>query len=272
MASAVDLFAGRTASDGKSGGAVVLVGAGPGDPGLLTRKADAAIRAADIVFYDDLVSAEIMAEIPASTARVYVGKRHGAPSTEQADIIDAMVVAVRNGKRVVRLKGGDPMIFGRGGEEIEGLHAAGIDVIVVPGVTAALGAASSAGIPLTHRDHAAQVSIVTGTRRDGSLTDVTGLAGEGKTLVIYMAVKRAGDIVAALLADGVAGDLPIAIVERATRADERIFIATVDTLVETVAREGVETPALLIVGRVAAARSQVAAFSARAGATPDIER
>ncbi|TAL00353.1 MAG: uroporphyrinogen-III C-methyltransferase [Rhodospirillaceae bacterium] len=261
MANVVELLNSRPsqtdAAVAKPIGAVVLVGAGPGDPELLTRKAQAAILAADIVFYDELVSAEIMAEIPTRIARVYVGKRHGTVSIDQADIIEGVITAVMAGKRVVRLKGGDPMIFGRGGEEIEALSAAGIEVSVVPGITAATGAASSTGIPLTHRDHAAQVTILTGTRRDGSLSDVRGLAGEGKTLIIYMAIRRTAEVAAALRADGVPGDLPVAIVENATRPNERTIKVTVDTLAETVVREAVQSPALLIVGHVAAVSSAI---------------
>jgi uroporphyrin-III C-methyltransferase len=238
-------------------GTVVLVGAGPGDPGLLTRKADAAIRSADIIFYDELVSAEIMSEIPSSIACVYVGKRQGVVGIEQADIIEGMIAAVKARKRVVRLKAGDPMIFGRGGEEIEALHAVGISVTVVPGVTAATGAAASAGIPLTHRDHAAQLTFLTGTRRDGSLADVRGLAGPGKTVVVYMAIRRALEFTDALRADGVAGDLPIAIVENATRPKERVFKTTVDGLAKTIIDNGVKSPALLIIGDVVKAQTPV---------------
>jgi uroporphyrin-III C-methyltransferase len=229
---------------------VVLVGAGPGDPGLLTRKADAAIRAAEVIFYDELVSPEILSEIPSDITCIYVGKKQGVVGINQADIIEGMIAAVRAGKRVVRLKAGDPMIFGRGGEEIEALHAAGISVSVVAGVTAATGAASTSRIPLTHRDHAAQLTFLTGTRRDGSLADVRGLAGSGKTLVVYMAIRRAAEFTDALRADGVSGDLPIAIIENATRPAERTFKTTVDNLAATIEREGVKSPALLIVGHV----------------------
>jgi len=239
-------------------GTVVLVGSGPGDPELLTRKAEAAILTADIIFYDELVSAEIMAEIPSRITRIYVGKRQGAVSTEQADIIGGMITAAKMGKRVVRLKGGDPMIFGRGGEEIEALQAAGIQIALVPGITAVVGAASSAGIPLTHRDHSAQLTIVTGTRRDGSLADLRGLAGEGKTLVVYMAIRRAEEVSDALRADGIADDLPVAIVENATRPNERIFRTTIAALAETVRRDAIQSPALLIIGRVVEAASAVA--------------
>jgi len=255
----IELFSPKTvaAQDGAPAvpGAVVLVGAGPGDPELLTRKAQTALQAADIIFYDELVSAEILAEIPSRIARVYVGKRQGVVGVQQADIIDAMIDAVKAGKRVVRLKGGDPMIFGRGGEELEALRAQAIEVGVIPGITAATGAASSAGIPLTHRDHAAQLTILTGTRRDGSLSDVRGLAGDGKTLVVYMAVRRARELSQALLADGIAATLPVAIVENATRANERVFVTSVGDLATTVANEKVQSPALIIVGQVAAAAS-----------------
>jgi uroporphyrin-III C-methyltransferase len=256
----VELFRSKTAAVERAAavapGAVVLVGAGPGDPELLTRKALTAVSAADIIFYDELVSAEILAEIPSRITRVYVGKRHGVVGIRQADIVDAMVGAAKAGKRVVRLKGGDPMIFGRGGEEIEALRAHGIAVSVVPGITAATGAASTAGIPLTHRDHAAQLTILTGTRHDGALSDVRGLAGEGKTLAVYMAVRRAGELSRALLDDGVAASLPVAVVENATRPDERVFITSVGDLGGAVTREKIQSPSLIIVGRVAAAAAQ----------------
>ncbi len=254
MANVVPLFDSMTPA-ASAPGKVILVGAGPGDPGLLTRKAFAALTTADILFYDDLVSAEILAEVPATVRRVYVGKPNGAAKITQEEIISLLADAARTYGHVVRLKGGDPLIFGRGGEEIEGLRAEGISVEVIPGITAAQGAASSTHIPLTHRDLSAQISYITAVRRDGSLADFRNLAGEGKTLVVYMGLGRADDIAAALKADGIAGDFPLAIIENATRPGERRFVTTVDQLSATITAQAVRSPALLLFGKVATAAS-----------------
>jgi len=231
-------------------GKVTLVGAGPGDPELLTIKGFHALKAADVVFFDDLVSTEILDLLPETARCIYVGKPADSALITQSDIIAQLIGAARAGNRVVRLKGGDPMVFGRSGEEIAGLRAAGIDVEVVPGITAATGAAASTGITLTHRDYAQQVSFVTAARRDGSLADMNGLAGPGKTLVVYMGIARAAALKAALLADGVASDWPIAIVENATRPSERVVITTLTALPQTLAVEVVRSPALFIIGEV----------------------
>jgi len=235
-------------------GKVVLVGAGPGDPELLTRKGHAALLAADVIFFDELVAPEIIDSLPTGIEMVYVGKPHQSAAISQEEIIVLLIEAARTGRKVVRLKGGDPAIFARGGEEVEGLRAAGVDVDIVPGITAASGAAGAAGIPLTHRDHAQQVTFVTAVRRDGSLADVRGLAGDGRTLVIYMGVGQARAISEALLADLVPGAMPVAIVENATRPDERVIITTVAALPSTVAREGVRSPATFIIGDVVTVR------------------
>jgi uroporphyrin-III C-methyltransferase len=234
-------------------GQVILVGAGPGDPDLLTRKALAAIARADVLFYDDLVSTEILAEIPPGVRCVYVGKPRGTDPAVQGDIIAHLIAAARVHPTVVRLKGGDPLIFGRGGEEIDALRAAGIAVEVVPGITAAAGAAAATLIPLTHRDHAAQVSFTTAVRKDGGVADVRGLAGPGRTLVIYMGVGQAAALADALRKDDVPGTWPVAIVEKATRPDQRLLVTTVDALAKTVADQAVTSPALFIVGTVAQA-------------------
>ncbi len=255
MANVIPLFDSKGLRTANAGARVLLVGAGPGDPGLLTRKAYAALQAADVLFYDDLVSAEILAEVPASVRRVYVGKPKGTTKVTQEDIISQLIEAARTEGTIVRLKGGDPFIFGRGGEEAEALQAEGIAVEVIPGITAAAGAASTTHIPLTHRDHSATITFVTAVRRDGALADIAGLAGEGRTLVVYMGLGKATDIVEALKADGIAGDLPVAIVENATRPGQRQFITTVDALAETVAAQNVRSPALFIIGRVATAGS-----------------
>ncbi len=240
----------RPASFGARAGRVALVGAGPGDPELLTVKGYLALKAADVVFFDDLVSPEILEILPAGARCIYVGKPYQSAGISQADIITQLIAAARGGHRVVRLKGGDPMVFGRSGEELEGLRAAGIQVDVIPGITAATGAAASTGITLTHRDYAAQVSFITAARKDGSLAEMTGLAGAGKTLVVYMGIVRAAALSAALQADGVAPAWPIAIVENATRANERVIVTTVAGLADAVVRDVVRSPALFIVGEV----------------------
>jgi uroporphyrin-III C-methyltransferase len=249
--SSVDLLFG-TVAGAVSGGVrtVTLVGAGPGDPGLLTRKGFDALQSADVVFFDELVSPEIIDLVGEQTRCIYVGKPCKSAAISQGDIIRQLIGAARAGLKVVRLKGGDPMVFGRSGEEIEALREAGIEVEVVPGITAASGAAASTRISLTHRDYAAHVSFVTAARREGELADVRGLAGKGRTLVIYMGIARARALSEALIADGVEANLPIAIVENATRADERVITTTVGALPGTVARAHVRSPALFIVGDV----------------------
>jgi len=231
-------------------GRVTLVGAGPGDPELLTRKGYKALQKADVVFFDDLVSPEIIDILPETTRCIYVGKPNGAPHISQEAIIAQLIAAVRSGDSVVRLKGGDPMVFGRSGEEIKALRAAGIEVDIIPGITAANGAAAGMRVSLTHRDYAAQVSFVTAVRRDRQLSDVRGLAGVGKTLVVYMGINRAAALTEALRADGVTADLLVAIVENATRANERVIVATIAELAPTITRENVQSPALFIIGDV----------------------
>ena len=250
--SSLDLLFGPL-SDGAKGGnirKVTLVGAGPGDPGLLTCKGFDALQSADVVIFDELVSPEIDDLLQPRTRCIYVGKPCRTAAISQGDIIQQLISAARAGLRVVRLKGGDPMVFGRSGEEIEALREAGIEVDVVPGISSASGAASSTRISLTHRDYAAHVSFVTAARREGELADVRSLAGKGRTLVVYMGIARARALSEALQADGVEAALPIAIVENATRADERVIITTVGELPDTVAHQDVRSPALFIVGDV----------------------
>jgi uroporphyrin-III C-methyltransferase len=247
-------------------GKVALVGAGPGDPELLTIKALRLLTAADVVFFDELVSQEILDLLPESVRCIYVGKPHDRALITQADIITQLIAAARAGNRVVRLKGGDPMIFGRSGEEIAGLRAAGIEVEVVPGITAATGAAASTGITLTHRDYAQDVNFLTATRRDGSLADVRGLAGPGKTLVVYMGIARAKALSAAFQADGLRSNWPVAIVENATRPTERVVITTVGELPFAVAVHQIRSPALFIVGEVVKTYAAVPAATEAAAA------
>lgn len=250
--SSLDLLFGTAFGGVKNNGTrkVTLVGAGPGDPGLLTRKGFEALQTAHVVYFDELVSPEIMELVGAATRCIYVGKPCKSVAVSQGDIVQQLIVAAGAGLRVVRLKGGDPMVFGRGAEEITALREAGIEVDVVPGITSASGAAASTRISLTHRDYSAQVSFVTAARRDGELADVRGLAGKGRTLVVYMGIARAQALSEAFQADGVEGALPVAIVENATRADERVIITTVAALPAIVARQNVRSPALFIVGDV----------------------
>ncbi len=264
----LDLLFGTAVGGVKDNGSrkVTLVGAGPGDPGLLTRKGFDALQGADVVFFDELVSPEIMDLVGAHTRCIYVGKPCKSVAVSQGDIVQQLILAAGAGLRVVRLKGGDPMVFGRGAEEITALREAGIDVDVVPGITSASGAAASTRISLTHRDYAAQVSFVTAARRDGELADVQGLAGAGRTLVVYMGIARAEALSQALQADGVEATLPIAIVENATRPDERVIITTVGTLPEAVALQNARSPALFIVGDVVRTYEPVAGQAAAAAA------
>ncbi len=256
--STLDLLFGAASGSVKNGPfKVTLVGAGPGDPGLLTRKGYDALQSAEVVFFDELVSPEIIDLLPQHARCIYVGKPHQTANITQPDIARQLIAAARGGQRVVRLKGGDPMIFGRSGEEIDALRAEGIEVDVIPGITSAMGAAASTRISLTHRDYAAQVTFVTAARRDGSLADVRGLAGAKRTLVVYMGIARAKALSEALQADGVDAQLPVAIVENATRPEERVIITTVGDLPEAIAKHTVRSPALFIVGDVV--RTYVAA-------------
>lgn len=236
-------------------GKVTLVGAGPGDPELLTLKAVKAIQAATVLLVDDLVNEEIVTSYASPTARiVYVGKRGGCKSTPQAFIEKLMVMAAREGENVVRLKGGDPFIFGRGGEEVEHLQAAGVQVSVVNGITSGLAAVTSLGVPLTHREHAHGVVFVTGhARHDDDGTDWRALAEAAAksklTLVIYMGVSGVRRIQAELLT-GLPASTPVAVIQNATLPGQRHMTTTLDDLASAVTREGLGSPAVLVVGDV----------------------
>ncbi len=234
-------------------GVVHIVGAGPGDPELLTLKALRLIQEADIVFYDNLVAPGILALVRRDAARIPVGKSRANHSVPQAEIQDRLIAAAREGLRVVRLKGGDPFVFGRGGEELEAVRAAGIDVHVVPGISAALGCAASAGVPLTHRDHAQTLILVTGHARQGGVPDLDwqALARPHQTVVVYMGVETAPVIARKLIAAGLAPATPIAIVENGTRAEEVRVFGTLAELPYLISEEGITGPALLIIGEVA---------------------
>jgi uroporphyrin-III C-methyltransferase len=235
-------------------GKVTLVGAGPGDPELLTLKALKAIQAATVLLVDDLVSREVVAHARKDARIVYVGKRGGCKSTPQAFIEKLMIMAAREGETVVRLKGGDPFIFGRGGEEVEHLRAAGIHVEVVNGITSGLAAVTSLGVPLTHREHAQGVIFLTGHAQKGaSLPDWQQLAATAHqarlTLVIYMGVSSAGHIQEELLT-GLPADTPVAIVQRASQPDQRHAVTTLGALSATIEREGLASPSVIVVGDV----------------------
>jgi uroporphyrin-III C-methyltransferase len=234
-----------------STGRVVLVGAGPGAADLLTMRAVRALEAATVVVHDGLVGADVMALVPAAARLVSVAKRRDRHTMQQAAIGDLLVAEARAGHVVVRLKGGDPFIFGRGGEEVAACRAGGVAVEVIPGVSAALGGAAAALMPLTHRDHASIVSFVAGECRGLAEQNWVGLAGKGRTLVIYMGVTGADRIAEKLIADGLAPDTPIAILERATLPGMRVLRSLLADLGGLVAREAVVSPALIIVGDVA---------------------
>jgi len=231
-----------------SAGAVWLVGAGPGDPELLTLKALKVLQGAEVVIHDGLVSDEILALAPASARRISVAKRKSRHSYSQDEINRLLVAFALEGLKVVRLKGGDPFIFGRGGEELEACRAAGVPCHVVPGVTAALAAAAGAGAPLTHRGLAQAVTFVTGHAAEGGEPDLdwTAVARPNHTVVIYMGLSMAAPIARRLTAAGRASATPALIVENASRADERRVLTTLAGLPEAAAT--LRGPALLIVG------------------------
>ena len=236
-------------------GKVTLVGAGPGDPELLTLKAIKAIQSATVLLVDDLVNEEIVTNYASATARiVHVGKRGGCKSTPQAFIEKLMVMAAREGEDVVRLKGGDPFIFGRGGEEVEHLQAAGIEVTVINGITSGLAAVTSLGVPLTHREHAHGVVFITGhAKPDDDGTDWQALAAAAAraklTLVIYMGVSGVRRIQTELLT-GLPASTPVAVIQNATLPDQRHITTTLDDLASAIEREGMGSPAVLVVGDV----------------------
>ena len=256
-----------SALDPHSRGKVILVGAGPGDPGLLTLKAVEALRQADVVVHDGLIDPRVLDYAPPQAQRISVAKRRNRHTLPQ-EAINALVVAhVRTGAIVVRLKGGDPFVFGRGGEEVEAVRAAGLPVEVVPGVSAALGCAAEAMLPLTHRDWSSAVSFVAGQCKGLSEQDWSGLAGHGRTLVIYMGVANAGAIADKLMLDGVAPDMPVAVLERGTLPSARALRTLLADLGDMVERESVKSPAIIVVGEVVLlsdAEDRLAAFAAQA--------
>jgi uroporphyrin-III C-methyltransferase/precorrin-2 dehydrogenase/sirohydrochlorin ferrochelatase len=246
-------------------GRVFLVGAGPGDPDLLTLRAARLLAQADVVVYDHLVGEGVLELINAQAERIYVGKERSNHSMAQDDINALLLRQARLGRQVVRLKGGDPFVFGRGGEELQVLAAHGIAFEVVPGITAACGVASYAGIPLTHRDYAQSCLFVTGHLKDGSCNlDWPALARPRQTVVIYMGLNGLADICAQLIAHGVAPSMPAAVVQQGTTLDQRVVAATLADLHLRVTEAGLQSPCLIIVGEVVRLPDQLAWFGEHA--------
>lgn len=252
-------------------GEVVLVGAGPGDPGLLTLRALRALQNADVVLYDRLVSAEIVDLARRDAERIYVGKAAGDAHVSQEDINALLVKLASQGKRVCRLKGGDPFIFGRGGEELETLAAAGIRFEVVPGITAAAGCAAYAGIPLTHRDHAQALTFVTGhCKGETDKVDWELLARPGQTVVFYMGLGHLENIIARLRERGVPAQRAAAVIEQGTQATQRVITGTLEDLARKVRDSNIESPALLIVGEVTRLHESLRWFNSATSRSADI--
>lgn len=233
-------------------GKVWLVGAGPGDPDLLTLRAARLIMRARLIVHDGLVDPAILALARPEARLVSVAKRRSRHTMPQEEINALLVREALTGKEVVRLKGGDPFIFGRGGEEAEACQAAGVAVEVVPGISAAIGAAAAAQMPLTHRRSASVVSFVAGQCKGLSEQNWAGLAGKGRTLVIYMGLATAEAIADKLIEDGLAPDMPVAVVENATRPQMRVLRASLAGLPDLVARAKVKSPAVIVIGEVTA--------------------
>ena len=240
-------------------GEIILVGAGPGDAGLLTLKGLQQIQQADVVVYDRLVSDDIMNLVRRDADRVFVGKRAGYHCVPQEEINQILLREAQKGKRVVRLKGGDPFIFGRGGEELETLCNAGIPFSVVPGITAASGCSAYSGIPLTHRDYAQSVRLITGHLKTGGELDWENLAAEKQTLVFYMGLNQAATIQQKLIEHGMPGEMPVAIVENGTAVTQRVIDGTLTQLGELA--QQMNSPSLIIIGRVVGLRDKLNWFS-----------
>jgi uroporphyrin-III C-methyltransferase / precorrin-2 dehydrogenase / sirohydrochlorin ferrochelatase len=236
-------------------GHVWLAGAGPGDPGQLTLDALAGLAQADVVVHDALVDQRILALAGAQARLEFAGKRGGKPSAVQADISERLIALARTGNRVLRLKGGDPFVFGRGGEEIEALAAEGIPFQVCPGITAAIGAAAYAGIPLTHRDHAQACVFVTGHGKGGKIDlDWTALLQPRQTVAIYMGLRNVEALTQEFVARGADSDLPAAIVDNATRPNQRVVVGTLGTLAAKARAAELRGPSIMIVGTVVTLR------------------
>ncbi|MDJ0630744.1 MAG: siroheme synthase CysG [Rhodobacter sp.] len=250
-------------------GEVYLVGAGPGDPDLLTFRALRLMQRADVVLYDRLIGDEIMSLVRRDAERIYVGKKAKDHTMEQGDISELLVKLAKEGNRVLRLKGGDPFIFGRGGEEIELLTRQGVPFKVVPGITAAAGCGAYAGIPLTHRDHAQSCLFVTAHGRDGVLDlDWEVLIRPAQTVAVYMGLQNLPALVEGFGRHGVSMNTDIAVIEKGTRTDQRVLTGTLGNIVAQVEAAGVKSPAMIIVGSVVRLRSQLAIGAAALSEEP----
>jgi len=260
----IDALLGTTRGLGASAGSVVLVGAGPGDPELLTLRAVRALQSADVILVDDLVSAEILDFPRREAKKLMVGKTGHGPACRQSEINDLMIKLARAGKRVVRLKGGDPMIFGRTGEEIDACRAANIPVEVVPGISAAQGAAARLGVSLTHRAQARRLQYITGHDRDGRLPadiDFASIADPAATTAVYMPKKTLRALAAAAMSHGLDPATPAIAVANATRADEHVVAGTVADIADRVDAAALDGPALVMIGKVFADAAPVARMS-----------
>ena len=249
-------------------GRVFLVGAGPGDPELLTLRAVRVLGQADVIVYDHLVSAAVLDFARPGAERIYAGKRRNEHTLRQEQINALLVKLARQGRQVVRLKGGDPFIFGRGGEELQALAAHGVAFEVVPGVTAASGVSSYAGIPLTHRDHAQSCIFVTGHLKDGTADlDWPSLVRLKQTVVIYMGLGGLAEICHEMMLHGAAPDLPIAVVQEGSLASQKVVTGTLSNVPERVAQAGLKSPCLTIIGEVVKLHDELAWFRLSATAT-----
>ena len=250
-----------------STGKVYLIGAGPGDIELLTLKAVRCLRLADVILLDDLVNRAVLDFVRKDSRVIEVGKRGGCKTTPQEFIERLMIAEAKAGRVVARVKGGDPFVFGRGGEEMQALRAAGVAVEVVPGITSGISAPAGAGIPVTHRDHARGVTFVTGHTRNGEEPNWQALAQSGMTLVIYMGFARLQRITAALIESGLAPQTPAAVIQNATLPSEKRVVARLSVLHEWAARAGIESPAIIVIGDVVSLANVDAIVKKRAAGT-----
>jgi uroporphyrin-III C-methyltransferase/precorrin-2 dehydrogenase/sirohydrochlorin ferrochelatase len=257
----------------RAAGEVWLVGAGPGAADLLTLRALRLLRRAEVVVYDRLVGPDVLDLIPATAERIFVGKMRDRHVCPQAGINGLLIELARAGRRVLRLKGGDPFIFGRGGEELEALAAAGVPFQVVPGVTAAIGCAAAAGIPLTHRALAQTLIFVTGHTKDGELElDWPLLARPGQTLAVYMGIKALGSLCRKLIEHGLAAATPAAVIENGTYEHQRVVTGTLATLPELAPDPRLAGPTLIVVGEVVGLRASLAWFARLTPALGDLDQ
>ena len=245
-------------------GTIYLVGAGPGDTDLLTLRAARLIEGADVIVHDGLVDRSILDLAPRGVELISVAKRRSKHTMPQEEINQLLISIARSGQDVVRLKGGDPFVFGRGGEEAEAARAAGVSVEIVPGISAANGAAAAAQIALTHRDASSIVSFVAGQCKGLADQDWAGLAGKGRTLVIYMGVKTAPLIAEKLMADGLSPEMPVAVIENGARPNMRVLRSSLAGLPDLVEREKVISPSLIVIGEVTARNDALAALAQEA--------